>query len=252
MISSIIRNLLSNSIKFTPKNGKIQISCKAIKLDNNKDGIEISIKDNGVGISAEKLDKIFKIGECDSTAGTENEKGTGLGLILCKEFVEKHGGKIWAESRLNQGSDFKFILPMVSEINKLSEKPHKTIKKEFNILIVEDEDVNHIFLKLLLKQSKLNLKTLHAKNGLEAVEICRNNPDIDLVLMDIRMPVMDGNEAIREIRKFNKNLIIIVQSAFVQTKDKEKAFLSGCNDFISKPLDGNKLLKILNKYLVEK
>jgi len=112
MLSTIIRNLLSNSIKFTPKGGEIKVIAKLIETNNNRDFVEIKIKDNGIGIPKEIQTKLFDIGENTQTKGTENETGTGLGLILCKEFVEKHGGNIWVESEEGKGSDFKFTLPL--------------------------------------------------------------------------------------------------------------------------------------------
>lgn len=111
MLSTVIRNLVSNAIKFTGKNGKIEISSSLITTDKKQQFVEISVKDNGVGISKEIQSKLFDIGEDTSTKGTENEEGTGLGLILCKEFVEKHGGKIWVESEIGEGSILYFTIP---------------------------------------------------------------------------------------------------------------------------------------------
>jgi len=107
MIDTVLRNLISNSIKFTPQGGNIKINAEDLGNDN----ITISISDSGVGIKEEIIDKLFKIDSHITTRGTEKEKGTGLGLILCKEFVEKHNGKIWVESKIEQGSEFKFTLP---------------------------------------------------------------------------------------------------------------------------------------------
>lgn len=112
MLSIIIRNLISNAIKFTPKEGEINIIARLISDKNNNETVEITISDNGIGIPCKVLTKLFDIG-CDiSTKGTDNETGTGLGLVLCKEFVEKHGGKIWVKSEVGKGSDFKFTLPL--------------------------------------------------------------------------------------------------------------------------------------------
>ncbi len=110
MLSTIIRNLLSNAIKFTPKNGEVRISAKILP-DSNQKLVEVTIQDNGVGISAEIQSKLFEIGENISTKGTENEAGSGLGLLLCKEFVEKHNCEIWIESEVGVGSKFIFTIP---------------------------------------------------------------------------------------------------------------------------------------------
>jgi signal transduction histidine kinase len=107
MIKTILRNLISNAIKFTNKNGKVEV--KAMICNKN---VEISVSDNGTGMTKDTMAKLFRIDANLSTRGTENEKGTGLGLFLCKEFIEKHGGKIWVESELDKGSCFKFILPL--------------------------------------------------------------------------------------------------------------------------------------------
>ena len=112
MIATILRNLIGNAIKFTPKNGKINLKSA---LKNN--AVLITVSDTGIGIEPNNIAKLFKIGEIYYSKGTENEKGTGLGLILCKEFIEKHGGKIWVKSELGKGSDFKFTIPLFSENN---------------------------------------------------------------------------------------------------------------------------------------
>ena len=106
MISTVLRNLIFNAIKFTKTGGEIIVSAQREQND-----VIVSVKDNGVGITKERLDKLFRIDESESTPGTNNEQGTGLGLILCKEFVEKHGGRIWVESEENKGTVFSFTLP---------------------------------------------------------------------------------------------------------------------------------------------
>ena len=113
MFSTIIINLISNAIKFTPKGGVIEVNSQLVNNKNNEKYVEISVKDNGIGITPEIQSKLFNITESHSTQGTEKEKGTGLGLIICKEFVEKHGGKIWIESEKGKGSKFIFTLPMI-------------------------------------------------------------------------------------------------------------------------------------------
>jgi signal transduction histidine kinase len=113
MFTTIIRNLISNAIKFTPKGGVIEVNSQLVNNKNKEKYVEISIKDNGIGIAPEIQSKLFNSTESHSTQGTEKEKGTGLGLIICKEFVEKHGGKIWVESEKGKGSKFVFTLPMI-------------------------------------------------------------------------------------------------------------------------------------------
>ena len=245
MLSTIIRNLLSNAVKFTNRGGHISINAQPKTTEDNHKYAEISVADSGIGIHKKMLTKLFDVGETISTRGTENEKGTGLGLVLCKEFVEKHNGKIWVKSKEGTGSTFYFTIPFNPEDKIFAENKMKT----YTILIVDDEHVNYLYINLILKNSGLNLNTFYAKTAKETIEFCKENPDIDIILMDIRMPNMDGFEITRQIRKFNKDIVIVAQTAYVLEKDRKKALEAGCNDYISKPIDKRKLLGIIEKFL---
>ena len=247
MLQTVIRNLISNAVKFTPKDGKISLSAKAAGADN----IEISVKDSGIGMSRAIVDNLFRIDVRTNRKGTENESGTGLGLLLCKEFVEKHGGKIRVESEVDKGTIFYFTIPcnaepekknIVEEVVPEDEKPIKNLK----ILIAEDDEYSELLITLEVK--KIGSEVLFARNGFDAVETCRNNPELDLVLMDIEMPGMDGYEAARQIRQFNKDVIIIAQTAYALTGDREKAVAAGCDDYIAKPFNKNSLTELLKKH----
>ncbi len=248
MISTVVRNILSNAIKFTPKKGKIEIGSKGII--NNK--IKIFISDSGVGIKKEDIQKLFNLSETHSTRGTNNEKGTGLGLLICKEFIEKNNGEIWVESTKGEGSVFYFTIPynknkkeiIMSKTEKPVSRPEIEIKK-LKILIAEDVEAADKHLSILLK--KISKEILHAKTGKDTVMICQNNPDIDLVLMDIHMPEMNGYDATQKIREFNKDVVIIAQTAYAMRGDREKALEAGCNDYISKPIKKDKLLEMIHK-----
>ena len=249
MISTILRNLISNAIKFTKPGGDIVISA-----DVNQNEVIIYVKDTGIGLNKTTIEKLFRIDVNHSTPGTQKEKGTGLGLILCKEFVEKHSGKIWVESNEGKGSTFFFAIPYSIEPEEISADVEVVIEDEtknkiqnLKILIVEDDEASETLLSIEVR--KFSRVILKAKNGFEAVEICRNNPDIDLILMDIQMPVMNGYEATRQIRGFNKDLVIIAQTAFALTGDKEKAIDVGCNDYITKPIKTDELKQMIIKYL---
>ena len=125
---------------------------------------------------------------------------------------------------------------------------HKKVQlKNLKILIVEDDEISYSLLSLTLQ--KISQELLHAITGVEAIEACRNNPDLDLVLMDIRMPKMDGIEATRQIRQFNKDVIIIAQTAYAFTGDREKAIEAGCNDYISKPINKTLLYELIKKHV---
>ena len=248
MLKTVLRNLVSNAIKFTNRGGAININA-----EQNSENVTISVSDNGIGIKPDNLVKLFDIGQVVTTTGTAEETGTGLGLLLCKEFVEKHRGKIWVESEVGKGSIFYFTTPYnaVSEeknaIRKDVSEEHKEVQvKKLKILIAEDDKISSSLLTRMLQ--KISKEVLHAKTGVQAVEACRNNPDLDLVLMDIRMPFMDGNEATRQIRQFNKNVIIIAQTAYGYSSDREKVLEAGCNDYISKPINTTSLYELIKKH----
>jgi PAS domain S-box-containing protein len=223
MLRTILQNLVSNAIKYTRKGGSIIIDSK---LADNV--VSVFVTDNGVGIKPEALEKLFDIANIHTTRGTEEEGGTGLGLLICREFVEKHGGKIGAESEPGNGSTFWFSLPD-TQINK------KSLLGSLKVLIVDDEPHARDLLEVLLKG--YSGKILIANNGSESIEICKKNADIDLILMDKKMPEMDGYEATRQIRQFNKDVIIIALSASHDNSEKEQAINAGSNIFLYKPVD---------------
>ncbi|MCX6162548.1 MAG: response regulator, partial [Ignavibacteriae bacterium] len=222
--------------------------------------VTISVSDNGVGITQNSLGKLFDKSLIYTTNGTADEKGSGLGLLLCKEFVEKHGGKIWVESEKGKGSVFYFTIPckipcsaeteeqiVIKNVVSAEGKDDVEVQiKKLKILIVEDDVPSE---KLLTKAVDMFDKEVSVvRTGLEAVEACRNNPDIDLVLMDIKIPEMNGYEAARQIRQFNKDVIIIVQTAEALTSGSEEAIEAGCNDYISKPIIKDELLAMIIKH----
>jgi len=248
MLQIIIRNLLTNAIKFTMLGGMINITAK----NESTNTILISVKDNGIGMNQEIVSNLFRIDTKNSRLGTEGEPSTGLGLILCKEFVETQGGRIWVKSEQNKGSEFYFTL---SSCEEFEEKNQKDIfdsddalnsLKDLKILIAEDDKISLMLINAAV--SDFSREVIKAKNGIEAVEACQLHNDIDLIIMDIMMPEMDGYEASRQIRKFNNDVIIIAQTTFSLSDEKEKAILSGCNDYISKPININLLRNIIQKH----
>ncbi len=245
MLGSILRNLVNNAVKFTPEGGKVTISAKL--LDN---AVECSVKDTGIGMNQEMQENLFNITFNASRKGTEKEPSTGLGLILCKEFVEKHGGKLWVESEESQGSTFYFDLPFNPVKKPLVVRPEIALAagriERPEILIVEDDEISDSLISIIVE--KYSKEIFHAKTGVEAVKVCQQNPDIDLVFMDINLPEMDGLEATCQIRQFNKDIVIIAQTAFRQSGDKEKAMEAGCNDYITKPIESKLLQRVIQKY----
>jgi CheY-like chemotaxis protein len=175
-----------------------------------------------------------------------------LDLTIAKAYIEMLGGKIWLVSQEGKGSVFNFTLP-ANRVNQTLKTDNKSdsnqlnssIKSKFKVLIVEDDEVGYIYLKTILKSVVSDI--IHSKNGTDAVEVCRNNPDINLVLMDMRMPGLNGFEATREIRRFNKKVHIVAQTAFALAGTKEKAIEAGCNDYITKPVRRNEIISLVEK-----
>lgn len=250
MIGSTIRNLVSNAVKFTPKNGEISIIARPIPGNL----IEISIKDSGMGMSQEMCSKLFQLNENIGRIGTEGEPTSGLGLILCKDFIEKNGGKIWAESEESEGSIFYFTLPSSMEVNLKTTLPYQfsdttnnnTFPEKIKILIADDDEASEMLISIALKI--FSTEIIKARTGIEAVEKCHENPDIDLILMDFKMPLMNGYEATRLIRQFNTSVIIIAQTAFETAGDYQMALEAGCNEYILKPFNRDSLKKMIRKY----
>ncbi len=243
----ILTNLIDNALKFTNK-GYINFGYTIKDKE-----IELFVEDTGIGIPAEMHEEIFKRFRQVETTIARQYGGSGLGLSISKAYVELMNGKMWLNSELEKGTTFYFTIPYkINPKNSVSETQHinglklETVRST-SILIAEDEESN--FMLLLEMLSGLNINILKASNGLEAVEICKSNEPIDLVLMDIKMPVMDGYEATKEIKKLRANLPIIAQTAFSTNDDKNKALLAGCIDFISKPFNQAILITKINEHL---
>jgi PAS domain S-box-containing protein len=244
----IISNLLCNAFKFI-KQGSINFGY--VLKDKY---LEFYVKDTGIGIPKDQHEKIFeRFRQVETTLAREYE-GSGLGLSISKAYVELLGGKIWLTSKLGEGSVFYFTIPYdktnleAKPFNITSEKFKQGLKKPVTILVTEDVDNNFSLLTQYL--SNVNIDVIRAANGNEAVEICEKNRHIQLVLMDLKMPVMDGFEATIRIKKFLPDLPILAQTAYSTETDKEKALACGCNDFISKPFKKEELLKLIRKHLV--
>lgn len=246
-IYTVLMNLLRNAIKYTQE-GRIDFGYE--KKDNQ---IVFFVKDTGIGISGEKLARIFNRFERNEKEGERQFEGAGLGLSISKAYVEMLGGKIWAESEEHTGSTFNFSIPYVTMKEESGVVAYKTslgnVHEESNklkILIAEDDMATVMLLTVMLEDYIEEL--YHVANGLEAVEMCQQHPDIDLILMDIKMSKMDGYEAVRHIRQFNKEVVIIAQTAYVLNDDRERSLKAGCNDYITKPINREALLEMINKY----
>jgi PAS domain S-box-containing protein len=248
-VFQILTNLINNALKFTQKG---QIVFGYVLKDQM---LEFYVSDTGIGIPVDQYEMIFnRFYQVENTVSRQYE-GTGLGLSICKGYIELLGGKIWLTSELGNGTTFYFTIPYLQSIHSSlsethSENPGELIlTKPKTILVVEDDDNNYKLITSLL--AELNGDIIRAENGEEAVEKCRTRTDIDLVLMDIKMPLMDGYLATKQIRQFLPDLPVIVQTAYFD--DREKALKSGCSDFISKPFTKELFLsKILNQLKMHK
>ena len=249
-LESILSNLIKNALKFTDA-GYIEIGFACAEKFMN-----FYVKDTGRGIPKNRVNAIFdRFVQADLNI-TRGYEGSGLGLSITKAFVEMLGGKIWVESELGKGTVFYFQLPFegieAGQINQnklelAKETIPQSVHKKKNILIAEDDEVSYKLIETILNDKLINL--IWAKNGKEAVLLFKENRDIDLIFMDIKMPVMDGIEATKEIRKMNKKVPIIAQTAFALSGDREKALAAKCNDYLSKPLKKQELIQLVNTYL---
>ncbi len=245
-LNQILSNLLENALKFT-KEGVIEFGYQ-IKANM----IHFYVKDTGIGIQPEHQGIIFERFRQVDDNYSGAFAGTGLGLSIVKGLIDLFKGEIWVESEINKGTTFYFAIPYIPAGQEINHMGHEQdfefeMGDGVTVLIAEDEFLNFTYLKLLLENYNYNI--IHAKNGQEAVEMVNSNSSIDLVLMDTRMPIMNGLEATEKIRETNKSIPIIAQTAFVMAEDKIKAEKAGYSDYLSKPISVEKLSDIIKKHI---
>ncbi|NTW23863.1 MAG: response regulator, partial [Lentimicrobium sp.] len=246
-LNQVLTNLINNAIKFTEKGG--------IHISYMPEGqfLKFCVEDSGIGIPEEMQEVIFDRFRQANMATSRNSGGTGLGLSISKSYIELLGGKIWLESNRMTGTKFYFTIPYKPSGIKPSEVLPEVIDSAIlsldnkTILIVEDELNNYKLLVKMLQQFNFNI--LWAENGGDAVKTCAEKAEIDLVLMDLKMPGMDGFEASIQIKKIRPALPIIAQSALALAGDRINALKAGCDDYISKPIRKDLLISKVNKYL---
>lgn len=246
---AIIINLVKNAIKYTHE-GSIEFGY--ILSAEQPDMLEFYVKDTGIGIAKDRQEAIFERFIQADINDRQAYQGAGLGLSIAKAYIEMLKGSIRVESEPGKGTIFIFQIPYIAQppveiLNDVISSPEITSDlNRLKILIVEDDEASEI---LITRDVNLFSKEiLKARTGPDAIRTCMNNPDIDLILMDIQLPGMDGYEATAEIRKFNKNVVIIAQTAYALTGDRDKALLAGCNDYISKPINKTDLHNIITQY----
>ena len=244
LLQKIFGHLMDNAIKFT-KFGNI-----TFEVDNRDDFVQFSIRDSGIGIKEEVHARIFKHFVQEDDSSHRSYEGSGLGLSIVEGLVVLLGGTIRFESEKGNGSTFLFTIPLPGKEPQEKTSAEQGILPVVNqrplLLIVEDDDSSYRLLERLLRSSHTILR---AENGPKAVELCRMTPTIQLILMDVKLPGMNGYEATKEIRFTNKKVIVIAQTAHGLSGEKEKAMEAGCNDYISKPINISELKAMISKYL---
>lgn len=244
IFDNILTNLLNNAIKFTQE-GFVEFGSY---FEN--DSLIFYVKDTGIGIPKDRQEAIFERFVQANLNMTRPHEGSGLGLSIVQAYVKALNGKIWLESEMEKGTTFYFSIPYLpptpDEIQAEEENNIRVPNKKLCILVAEDDNISYLFIKQILNTPEIEV--LRATSGKECVEILQKKSGIDLILMDIKMPVMNGIEATRAIRKFNKTVPIIIQTAYTSSRDKDEALEGVGNDYITKPIDKNRLLQLIQKY----
>ena len=246
IFNKILTQLVSNAIKFTKK-GSITIG-----FDKAGDKLEFFVKDTGIGIGKDSLRNIFdRFVKLDMNQTVQTE-GSGLGLSIVKGMSDIIGGDIRVESEMEVGSEFVFSIPFVNKKVIASSvasgrEPKRSLSQSL-ILIAEDDDINYFYLNALIKQ-ETPAKIIHARNGKEAIDLFKSNPDINLVLMDMKMPEIDGFEATRQIKLLNSNINIIAITAYAMSGDDERIIAAGCDGYLSKPISKKSLFEKIGEFI---
>lgn len=247
----VLTNLIGNAIKFTDK-GEIDVGYY-VNNTNHTPWLEFYVKDTGIGIPEDKIELIFeRFRQVDDT-NTRRFGGSGLGLSIAKKIIELLGGKIWVKSEPGKGSTFFFTLPFTTSDQQNKEINTSDTEMLINwdnktVLIVEDVEMNYLYIDEILEDTGIN--RLWAKTGNEALQLFKQHNDkLDIILMDIMLPDIDGYEVTKQIRSVNDSVPIVAQTAFALSGDQEKTIDAGCNDYIPKPINQEELLKLMGKYL---
>jgi len=246
----ILANLLDNAIKFSSQ-GTVSLSFELHERE-----LFFSVRDQGPGIDPAMYEIIFERFRQADIEMKNTHGGLGLGLSICKAYISMMGGHIWLESELGKGTVFYFTLPYRRSLSadsddpvEIASSPAQPQRREPLILIAEDEEINYLYFNELLENHGYH--TLHARNGCEALEILKAKPDINLILMDVKMPVMDGMEATRTIRKENEQIPIIALTAYALEGERKRLLAMGFNEYLSKPVDDYILIETLKRFFMD-
>jgi CheY-like chemotaxis protein len=240
---NILKNLLDNAFKFTSA-GKIRLS-----VTIQRDELVFAVEDTGIGIDLKYKEFIYKPFRQTETGLNRKYEGNGLGLTIAQKLVDILGGKIWFESEIGMGTVFHFSVPLkiAADQNLPELNNYEEILSGKKILIAEDDIANFLFFDAVL--SNKGCKVVHAVNGKSAVEIFAHDPTFDIIIMDIKMPVMDGLEATYKIKAIRNDIPIVAYSAYVLNEEKQRALEAGCIDFLAKPAGKEQILKVIEKHI---
>lgn len=251
-LNGILSNLIKNAVKYT-NTGSIEFG-----YNLNENHLEFYVKDTGIGIEKDRQEVVFdRFIQADLSLSKPYE-GAGLGLSIAKAYVEMLGGQIGLDSEFGKGSRFWFTLPYVSK----KEKEEKTIPnvaddntdtrilKKLKVMVVEDDQVGQMYLSAILEG--VCKEVLYASCGEDAIGLYNQHSDTDLVLMDIKMPGLDGYTTVRKLKEINTNrIVVIAQTAHALAGDREKALNAGFDDYLTKPFGKNDLMKMIRKHFGE-
>lgn len=252
-LHQVLSNLINNALKFTDS-GTIRFGYRMLKEDDKCGCVQFFVEDSGIGIPENAHHLIFERFRKAKTSEDKIYRGTGLGLFISKHLIEKLNGTIWVESEPDSGSKFLINLPCcvgLAADDTISTKEPIREKTSYNfsnklILVAEDEDSSFSFIEKAVQET--NAKIIRANNGQESLEILKEQP-VDIILMDIQMPVMNGYEAIEKIKQMYSSIPIVAQTAYALTNQKREVLNTGCNDILSKPFHKEDLLRTIDKYI---
>ena len=245
-VHQILSILLNNSLKFT------SVGYVEFGYSKSKDNFEFYVKDTGIGIAVEAQESIFGRFQQEDSSISRTHEGAGLGLAIAKGMTELIGGIIWVESKKAEGSIFKFTIPNKGTDENLNEEleVNNNLNIDFGslkLLVVEDDSVSYYLVERILTKD-FKVEVIWAKDGIEAIEMINKDSTISLILMDVKMPGMDGLTATRKIKSINPDIPIIAVTAFAMGDDQTKALQAGCDDYLSKPIDADQLVQKMNKW----
>lgn len=244
-LSQILSKLLNNAIKFT-QNGSISVTCNI-----EEQQLHLAVADTGIGIPQESIGYIFERFRQVTTADHRNHDGVGLGLPIAKAYTDMLGGKIRVESSPGVGTIFHLHIPCTfaenQNITVMDPKPGATPSTTRHFIIAEDDEINFQLLETILRLSFNDPVIHHAMDGRSALKILEEDPMVNVILMDLKMPVMDGYEATKQIKQSHPEIMVIAITAYAMVHDKEKALASGCDSYVSKPLLKADLIQALTR-----